>query len=197
MNETDARRRNHWVSHIARHAQQKPGGLYLRFEGGSVTWAQIHERVSGLAAGSSSTATLELMEAERVTSVFLVPAPALRRVSELARVGQQAAERGRVGALDLEDLGAARSPGDQRHGAAAKAERRGHGGQRRLGRLAVDGPRADPDDQRTAAFPAHPGPRRAGPYPDGNPHGTSLPRRGEGRGRAEAETAAPRRTRPS
>ena len=50
MNDTDARRRNHWVSHIARHAQEKPGGVYLRFEGGSVTWAQIHERVGGLAA---------------------------------------------------------------------------------------------------------------------------------------------------
>src|SRR4029077_3170059 len=50
MNDTDARRRNHWVSHIARHAHEKPGGGYLRFEGGSVTWAQIHERVSGLAA---------------------------------------------------------------------------------------------------------------------------------------------------
>ena len=50
MNDTDARRRNHWVSHIARHAHEKPGELYLRFEGGSVTWAQIHERVSGLAA---------------------------------------------------------------------------------------------------------------------------------------------------
>ena len=50
MNDTDARRRNHWVSHIARHAHEKPGGVYLRFEGGSVTWAQIHERVSALAA---------------------------------------------------------------------------------------------------------------------------------------------------
>jgi fatty-acyl-CoA synthase len=50
MNDTDARRRNHWVSHIARHAHEKPGGVYLRFEGGSVTWAQIHERISGLAA---------------------------------------------------------------------------------------------------------------------------------------------------
>ena len=50
MNDTDARRRNHWVSHIARHAYEKPSGVYLRFEGGSVTWAQLHERVSGLAA---------------------------------------------------------------------------------------------------------------------------------------------------
>jgi hypothetical protein len=47
--------------------------------------------------------------------------------------------------------------------------------ERRLGRLAVDGARADPDDQGTAAFPAHSGPRRAGSHPDGNPHGTSLP----------------------
>ena len=47
MNDTDARRRNHWVSHIARHAHEKPGGVYLRFEGGSVTWAQIHERSAG------------------------------------------------------------------------------------------------------------------------------------------------------
>jgi fatty-acyl-CoA synthase len=50
MNDTDARRRNHWVSHIARHAHEKPGAVYLRFEGGSVTWAQIHERIGGLAA---------------------------------------------------------------------------------------------------------------------------------------------------
>src|SRR5438094_1076668 len=50
MNDTDARRRNHWVSHIARHAHEKPGAVYLRCEGGSVTWAQIHERVGGLAA---------------------------------------------------------------------------------------------------------------------------------------------------
>ena len=37
MNDTDARRRNHWVSHIARHAHEEPGEVYLRFEGGSVT----------------------------------------------------------------------------------------------------------------------------------------------------------------
>ena len=50
MNDTDARRRNHWVSHIARHAHEKPGAVYLRFEGGTITWAQIHERVSAVAA---------------------------------------------------------------------------------------------------------------------------------------------------
>jgi len=92
-----------------------------------------------------------------------------------ARFGQQAAESGRAGALDLENLGAARGSGDQRDSAATEAKRSGHRGQRRLGRLAVDGARTDLDDQGTAAFPAHSGPRRAGPYPDGNPHGTSLP----------------------
>jgi fatty-acyl-CoA synthase len=50
MDDTDARRRNHWVSHIARHAHEKPGAVYLRFEGTSITWAQIQERVSGVAA---------------------------------------------------------------------------------------------------------------------------------------------------
>ena len=58
------------------------------------------------------------------------------------------------------------------------------------GRLALDGPRADPDDQRTVAFPAHPGPGRAGPYPDGNPHGTSLPS-GRTRTPAASVTAVP------
>src|SRR5262245_54670731 len=50
MNHTDARRRNHWVSHIARHADAKPGAVYLRFEGASITWAQIHERIGAVAA---------------------------------------------------------------------------------------------------------------------------------------------------
>ena len=50
MDDTDARRRNHWVSHIARHAHEKPGAVYLRFEGRTITWAQIHERVSAVAA---------------------------------------------------------------------------------------------------------------------------------------------------
>jgi fatty-acyl-CoA synthase len=50
MDDTDARRRNRWVSHIARYAHEKPGAVYLRFEGASITGAQIHERVSGVAA---------------------------------------------------------------------------------------------------------------------------------------------------
>ena len=37
MDDTGARLRNHWVSHIARHAHAKPREVYLRFEGTSVT----------------------------------------------------------------------------------------------------------------------------------------------------------------
>src|SRR6266852_2151894 len=44
MNDADAGRRTHWVSHITRHAQAKPGAVYLRFESASTTWAQLHER---------------------------------------------------------------------------------------------------------------------------------------------------------
>src|SRR6478672_10784784 len=50
MDDTGARLRNHWVSHIARHAHAKPHEVYLRFEGTSVTWAQIHERIGAVAA---------------------------------------------------------------------------------------------------------------------------------------------------
>ena len=50
MNDADVWRRNHWISHIARHAQQKPGAVYLRFQGVSVTWSQLHDRVNAVAA---------------------------------------------------------------------------------------------------------------------------------------------------
>jgi len=49
MDETGARRRNHWVNHIARRAHAKPGAIYLRFEGMSVTLAQLHERIGVVA----------------------------------------------------------------------------------------------------------------------------------------------------
>src|ERR1700721_1604554 len=48
-----ARRRNHWVNHIARHAHAKPDAVYLRFEGRSVTWSQLHQRASAIAAAMS------------------------------------------------------------------------------------------------------------------------------------------------
>jgi len=50
MDEGAAPRRNHWVNHIARHAHEKPGATYLRFEGVSITWAQLHERMAVVAA---------------------------------------------------------------------------------------------------------------------------------------------------
>ncbi len=50
MNDAAARRRNHWVNHIGRHAHEKPGAVFLRFEGRSTTWAQLHERVGTVAA---------------------------------------------------------------------------------------------------------------------------------------------------
>jgi fatty-acyl-CoA synthase len=45
-----ARRRNHWVNHIARHAHAKPDAVYLRFEGRSTTWSQLDRRVTAAAA---------------------------------------------------------------------------------------------------------------------------------------------------
>ncbi len=50
MNDSDVRRRNHWVNHIARHAHAKPDAVYLRFEGRSITWSQLHRRVNAIAA---------------------------------------------------------------------------------------------------------------------------------------------------
>jgi len=83
----------------------------------------------------------------------------------VAGVGEQAVERALVGALDLDYLGAAGSPGDQCYRVAAYAECGGHGGQGCLGRPAAHGGRADPDDQRAVVFSADPGPCRAGPDP--------------------------------
>jgi fatty-acyl-CoA synthase len=53
MNEADVQRRNYWINHIARHAHAKPDAVYLRFEGRSVTWSQLHQRVSAIAAAMS------------------------------------------------------------------------------------------------------------------------------------------------
>ncbi len=41
----------HWVDHVARHAYTMPDLVALRFEGESITWAQLHGRVQSLAAG--------------------------------------------------------------------------------------------------------------------------------------------------
>jgi acyl-CoA synthetase (AMP-forming)/AMP-acid ligase II len=41
----------HWVDHVARHAHAKPEAAAIRFEGTTVTWSRLHERVCRLAAG--------------------------------------------------------------------------------------------------------------------------------------------------
>jgi fatty-acyl-CoA synthase len=40
----------HWVDHLARHAHASPGSVAIRFQGESVTWARLNERVRALAA---------------------------------------------------------------------------------------------------------------------------------------------------
>ena len=40
----------HWVDHVARHAHAIPDQAAIRFEGASITWARLHERVQRLAA---------------------------------------------------------------------------------------------------------------------------------------------------
>jgi fatty-acyl-CoA synthase len=40
----------HWVDHVARHAYAMPDSVAIRFEGESITWARLHERVGRAAA---------------------------------------------------------------------------------------------------------------------------------------------------
>jgi fatty-acyl-CoA synthase len=40
----------HWVDHVARHAYAIPDSVAIRFEGESITWAQLYGRVRSLAA---------------------------------------------------------------------------------------------------------------------------------------------------
>lgn len=42
-------RRDHWVTHVARHAQHQPGGAALRFAGTTTTWADLARRSDALA----------------------------------------------------------------------------------------------------------------------------------------------------
>src|SRR3954449_10972322 len=39
-----------WVDHLARHAFRDPDGVAIRFEGRTITWRELHERVGALAA---------------------------------------------------------------------------------------------------------------------------------------------------
>ena len=40
----------HWIDHVARHAYAVPDSVAFRFEGESITWARLHERVGRAAA---------------------------------------------------------------------------------------------------------------------------------------------------
>jgi fatty-acyl-CoA synthase len=40
----------HWVDHVARHAYARPEGVAIRFDGSSITWRALHDRVGRLAA---------------------------------------------------------------------------------------------------------------------------------------------------
>src|SRR5688500_12208194 len=42
-------RRNHWVTHVERHAFSDPDGPALRFLGATTTWQQLRDRVAALA----------------------------------------------------------------------------------------------------------------------------------------------------
>lgn len=43
--------RNHWMSHVGRHAQMQPQGTALRYLGADTTWAQLDQRCRRLARG--------------------------------------------------------------------------------------------------------------------------------------------------
>lgn len=42
-------RRSHWVTHVARHAQQQPAAAALRFCGRTTTWSELAGRSQALA----------------------------------------------------------------------------------------------------------------------------------------------------
>lgn len=43
-------RRQNWITQLSRHALMQPGATALRFNGATTTWAELHDRVSALAA---------------------------------------------------------------------------------------------------------------------------------------------------
>ncbi|WP_416062533.1 fatty-acid--CoA ligase FadD5 [Rhodococcus indonesiensis] len=47
--ETQRLRRNNWNNHLGRHALMVPNRTALRFQGRSITWAELHDRVERLA----------------------------------------------------------------------------------------------------------------------------------------------------
>ncbi len=45
-----AQRRNHWMNHIAGHAEMRPDAVAFRYRGAATTWRQAHDRVTAFAA---------------------------------------------------------------------------------------------------------------------------------------------------
>ncbi|KYH45223.1 long-chain-fatty-acid--CoA ligase [Branchiibius sp. NY16-3462-2] len=60
--------RNHWMSHVGRHAQMQPHGTALRYQGVDTTWADLDQRSRRLAAGLR---TLGVRSGDRVALLCL------------------------------------------------------------------------------------------------------------------------------
>ncbi|WP_127792455.1 long-chain-fatty-acid--CoA ligase [Agromyces sp. LHK192] len=73
-------RRNHWMSQVATHAQNRPDALAFRYLGRDTSWAQVQERVTHLAAAlrrrgvaeGDRVLLLTLNSPEVVESVFAI-----------------------------------------------------------------------------------------------------------------------------
>lgn len=49
VNEPERSTRNNWNNQVRRHALMQPDALALRFEGASITWSQLSDRVDRFA----------------------------------------------------------------------------------------------------------------------------------------------------
>ena len=47
----------HWADHVARHAFAIPDSVAIRYEGESITWARLHDRVRRAAAAFAEALT--------------------------------------------------------------------------------------------------------------------------------------------
>jgi acyl-CoA synthetase (AMP-forming)/AMP-acid ligase II len=55
----------HWVDHVARHAYAIPDSVAIRYEGESITWARLHDRVRSVAAAFAGQAHPDRRRADR------------------------------------------------------------------------------------------------------------------------------------
>jgi len=93
MNDTDARRRNHWVSHIARHAHEKP----------APATTTLLTRMAEAFPGVTNVAVFGQTEMSPVTCALSgedAPAGSLQAADRPARRGGAAAQRQRQGHED-------------------------------------------------------------------------------------------------